>query len=176
MPPKKEVKKEEELGDLESLPPLNSLIFSVVPRFNRKDHKEAVMKAINDSFPEKCKTLLREEIVAHGKAKGLITDPPPADDPEASKHKPADQLAKAAADKIFELSVGIRRLKRDRWQKAEEEAKAAATEENPNPAPNINPDEVDAFFNLPDYPSTAEEALRLNSQGYAVNAMFLIED
>ena len=115
MPPKKEAKKEEEPGDLESLPPLNSLVFSVVPRFNRKDHREVVMKAINDSFPEKCKTLLRDEIIAHGKAKGLITDPPPADDPNAASHKPNEQLAKAAADKLNEFSVVARRLKRDRW-------------------------------------------------------------
>ena len=176
MPPKKEAKKEDEPGDGEALPPLNSLIFTVIPRFNRKDHREVVMKAITDSFPEKCKTISREEIVSHGKAKGIITDPPPADDPEAASYSPVQQLAKAAADKLSELGTATRRSKRDRWQKAEEDAKAGATEENPNPQPNVNPDEIDSFYNLPDYPATQDEALSLNDCGYAINAVFVVED
>ena len=134
------------------------------------------MKAITDSFPEKCKTISREEIVAHGKAKGLITDPPPADDPEAASYNPSQQIAKAAADKLSEMGTALRRSKRDRWQKAEEDAKAAATEENANPQPNVNPDEIDAFYNLPDFPASQEEALFLNESGFAINAVFVVED
>jgi hypothetical protein len=46
------------------------------------------------------------------------------------------------------MSVHARRAKKERWAKAEEEAKATATEENPEPKAHINLDEVDTFFHI----------------------------
>ena len=35
---------------------------------------------------------------------------------------------------------------------------------------------MDSFYNLPDFPGTQAEALNLNECGYAINAVFVIED
>lgn len=68
----------------------------------------------------------------------------------------------------------FRRAKKERLQKLEEEAKAAATEENPNPEVHVNPDALDGLINLVDYPKTEEEALLLSKAGGAVNVVLKI--
>ena len=40
-------------------------------------------------------------------------------------------MARAAADRIFEISVLVRRAKKEKYAKLEEEAAAKATEEQP---------------------------------------------
>jgi len=67
----------------------------------------------------------------------------------------ADQVAKAAFERLFELQVGARRTKKERLAKAEEEAKAAG---NAQPLV-IDADLRDAIFNIVDFPQTKEEAI-----------------
>lgn len=73
------------------------------------------------------KLLTREELLAYAKQKQIILEPNqlaalPQDDPR-HKMTEADHLAKAACDRMFELSVLARRAKKERLQKLEEEAK-----------------------------------------------------
>ena len=86
------------------------------------------------------------------------------------------KVAQAAAEKIFEQFVHARREKKEKIDKLKEEAKATATPENPDPQPNINPNEIDCFLYMPDYPLTYEEASALNSFKYALNALVYIEE
>lgn len=135
MPPKpapgKKGADEVDLSDVASLPPLNSVTFTVLfGAFFSQATREKVQKYLNDHISqERVKTLTRDEIITYGKSKQLILEPGqaqtlPADDPRA-KMSEADQIAKAAFERLFELQVGARRTKKERLAKAEEEAKAA---------------------------------------------------
>jgi hypothetical protein len=57
----------------------------------------------------------------------------------------------------------------------EEEAKAKATEENPNPEVYIDPNALDGLIYLVDYPQTKEEALALSEAGSAVNVVLKVD-
>lgn len=80
-------------------------------------------------LPERVKTLTRDEIVQYGRGKSLIMEPGqaatlPHDDPRV-KMSDAEQVAKAAYEKLFEMQVMARRTKKERLQKLEDEAKAS---------------------------------------------------
>ena len=165
MPPKpapgKKGADEVDLSDVASLPPLNSVTFTVLfGAFFSQATREKVQKYLNDHISqERVKTLTRDEIIAYGKSKQLILEPGqaqtlPADDPRA-KMSEAEQIAKAAVERLFELQVGARRTKKERLAKAEEEAKAAG---NAQPLV-VDADLLDAIFNIVDFPQTKDEAI-----------------
>jgi len=79
--------------------------------------------------PERVKTLTRDEIITYGKGKQFILEPGqaqtlPHDDPRV-KQTEAEQVAKAAQERLFEMQVMARRTKKERITKLEEEAKAS---------------------------------------------------
>lgn len=92
MPPKQPAKKgkddQEDFSDVPTLPPLNSVTFSLQYYvFNTVEIREKVQKYVTEHWPqERVKTLTREDIIAYGKAKLIIVDsttlpPIPHDDP-----------------------------------------------------------------------------------------------
>lgn len=136
MPPKPAAGKKgkedlEDYSDVHTLPLLNSIIISILPRyFFSTETREKVQKVINEKIltDPRIKTVTRDELLAYAKLKQIIVEPNiaatlPQDDPRL-KMTEADQLAKAACDKIFELSVQARRAKKEKIQKLEEEMKA----------------------------------------------------
>ena len=168
-PPKKGAKSlEEDFSDVPTLPPLNSLIFTLALDFKDKERRSQVSTKIKEEWKNKVRTITREEIIDYGKRKLTI-----AEDEDVKNIK---KVAQAAAEKIFEQFVHARREKKEKIDKLKEEAKATATPENPDPQPNINPNEIDCFFYMPDYPLTYEEASALNSFKYALNALVYIEE
>ncbi len=80
-------------------------------------------------LPERVKTLTRDEILQYGRGKSFILEPGqaatlPHDDPRV-KMSDAEQMAKAAVERLFEMQVVARRTKKERIQKLEDEAKAS---------------------------------------------------
>ena len=120
----------EDYSDVATLPPLNSITTTLLPRaFFSTQSREAVQKAIQDKFvtDHRIKTLTREEIVAYAKQRQIILEPNvaatlPQDDPRLKMTEP-EQLAKATCDKLFEMSVAARRAKKEKLLKLEEEQK-----------------------------------------------------
>ena len=93
----------------------------------------------------------------------------PADDPRAKLNED-EQVAKAAADKIFEIHVFARRAKKEKLAKLEEEAKA-----NPDAQPQPqDPDMLDAMVQLVDYPNTVKEAQAFSKFAHTVQGLFVI--
>lgn len=136
MPPKKGTKQiEEDFSDVPTLPPLNSLIFTLVMDFRNKERKAQVLEKIKEEWKARVKVVTRDDIVDYGRKKLIIEE-----DEDVHNTK---KVAQAAADKLFEQFVTARREKKERLQKLKEEAKAQATEENPDPQPNVNPNEID---------------------------------
>lgn len=132
-PPGKKGADEVDMSDLASLPPLNFITFSMFyNNFFSQATREKLQKYVNEHFPpERVKVLTREEIMTYGKGKQFILEPGqaqtlPADDPRA-KMSEADQVAKSAYERLFELQVIARRTKKERIQKLEDEAKAAGS-------------------------------------------------
>ena len=75
------------------------------------------------------KTLTRDEILTYGKGKSFILESGqaatlPHDDPRV-KMSEAEQIAKSAVERLFEMQVVARRTKKERLQKLEDEAKAS---------------------------------------------------
>ena len=82
---------------------------------------------------DKIKLLTREDIMNYGRGKGTILESAalqalPAEDPRRLITE-EDAIARAAADRIFEISVTVRRAKKEKQTKLEEEAAAKATED-----------------------------------------------
>lgn len=74
-----------------------------------------------------------------------------------------DMMARATSDRIFELSVLIRRQR---------QVKMAAMQ-----ADELEPSEnVDGFIYMVDYPTTKAEILSLSKYSQALNAVFEIEE
>lgn len=128
-PPGKKGGDELDLSDLATLPTLNFINFTVLySKFFSNASREKLQKHVNEHFyPERVKTVTRDDIIAFGKSKQLILEPGqaqtlPADDPRA-KMTEAEQIAKSANEKLFELQVVARRTKKERLQKLEDEAK-----------------------------------------------------
>ena len=135
MPPKpapgKKGADEIDMSDLASLPSLNFVSFTVLyNNFFSQATREKLQKYVNDHFStERVKVLTRDEIITYGKGKQFILEPGqaaglPADDPRA-KMSEADQIAKSAYERLFEMQVMARRTKKERLLKLEEEAKAS---------------------------------------------------
>lgn len=135
MPPKpaagKKAGDEIDMSDLASLPSLNFVTFTVLyGKFFSHHTREKLQKYVNDRFSqERVKVLTRDEIITYGKGKQLILEPGqvqtlPHDDPRV-KMTEAEQIAKSAYEKLFEMQVISRRTKKERIQKIEDEAKAA---------------------------------------------------
>lgn len=129
VPGKKGQVDQEDFSDVATLPPLNSYLVSLLFNgFFSEETREKAQKYVMEHLAvERVKTLTRDEIIAYGKTKLIILEPTqvatlPPDDPRL-KLSEADQLAKAAVEKLFELSVHARRAKKERLAKQEEEAK-----------------------------------------------------
>jgi len=169
MPPKKGGKAlEEDFSDVPTLPELNSLIFTMLMEFNDKDRKTQVVNMIKEEWKEKVRVITRDDIIDYGKKKLTIESDEDAKNP--------DKVAKAASQKLFEQFVTARREKRDRINQLTEEAKGQATEENPEPVPDIDPNMIDCYFHMPDFPTSYEEACALNLHKYALNALIHVEE
>lgn len=166
-PPKKPGKAiEEDFSDVPTLPELNSLIFSMILEFKNKDRKAEVLTKLKDTWKDKVKVITRDDIIDYGRKKLTIEDD--------EDIKNVTKMAKAASEKLFEQFVQARREKKERHDKLYEEAKTKVTEDNPDPKPNIDPNAIDCFFHMPDFPKTYEEAAALNKFQYALNAMIHI--
>lgn len=70
-------------------------------------------------------------------------------------------LARACTDRLFEISIQFRRQRKERMN-AEGE--------------NFDPDLVDGFIFLTDYPTQKSEVLALSRYGSSLNAVFEIEE
>ena len=169
MPPKKGAKAiEEDFSDVPTLPELNSLIFTMILEFKNKDRRQEVSDKIKDTWKEKVKVVTREDIIEYGKKKLTIEEDEDVND--------ISKVAKSASEKLYEQFVQARREKKERIEKLFEDAKAQATDDNPDPQPVIDTNEIDCFFYMPDYPKTSEEVAALNSWQYALNAMIYVEE
>jgi hypothetical protein len=171
-PPGKKGADEVDLSDLASLPPLNFISFAVLyHKLYSQATREKLQKYVSEHFPaERVKILTRDEIITYGKGKQFILEPGqaatlPQDDPRA-KMSEADQIAKSAVEKIFEMQVVARRTKKERLQKIEDEAKAAQ-----QPL-QIDHDLLDAIFHLVDFPQTKEEAQAFAKLNHTLNCVF----
>ena len=158
---------EEDFSDVPTLPELNSLIFTMLLEFKNNERKQQVYSKIKEHWASKVKVITKDDIIDYGKKKLTIAEDEDVND--------VNKVAKAASEKLFEQFVTARREKRDRIAQLTEEAKANATEENPDPQPEIDPNEIDCYFHLPDYPKTYEEAAALNRNKYALSVIHLEE-
>lgn len=167
MPPKKAPKAlEEDFSDVPNLPELNSLIYTYVLDFKNKERKEQLLAKIKELSGSV--SITADEIFEYGQQKLIIVEEEDEQNPE--------KRAKAAAQKLFQQMVVARRAKKEKIEQKIEEAKAAATEENPDPQPEIDPDEIDATFHLPDFPANIEEATGLNQEGYFFNLVLKVKE
>lgn len=85
-------------------------------------------------------------------------------------------VAKSAADRLFELSVVVRRAKKDKIEKLTEEAKNRAAEGEVPEKVVIDADAVDAMIYLPDYPQSKAEAFALARAGHSLNGVFEVNE
>lgn len=85
-------------------------------------------------------------------------------------------VARAAADRLFELTVVVRRAKKERFTKLEEEAQAKAGEGQEPEKVLIDTDQIDAMIYMPDYPQTKSEAFALARAGHALNGVFEVNE
>ena len=185
MPPKAQGKKpgdDMDFSDLPTLPPANVFKFTVINKtFFSLENREKVAKRIQDnlvpSSADKIKMLTREEIVTSGKAKGTIADVATLapEDPRRNVSE-EDQVARAAADRLFEMTVMIRRAKKEKLAKLEEEAAAKATDDQPAQPVRADNDQVDGMIYLVDYPQTKAEAFALSRLSYSLNGVFEVNE
>ena len=167
------------------MPPANIFKFTLVFKtFFSAESREKVSKRITDNLVptsgDKIKLLTREDIMNYGRGKGTILESAalqalPAEDPRRLITE-EDAIARAAADRIFEISVAVRRAKKEKQTKLEEEAAAKATEDSPAQPVQMDTDSVDAMIYLQDYPQTKAEAFALARHGYSFNGVFEINE
>lgn len=174
MPPKDAKKggQSEDFSDASTLPHANVFKFTLAQgNFLSLETREKVKHAIRDklvpSSQGRVQLLTREEIVTYGKSKSIILDATqmaalPADDARKSLSE-NDMMARAAADRMFELIVMVRRQRKDRI------TAAGGDENEPSEA-------VDGFIYMVDYPQTREENFALSKYSQALNAVFEIEE
>lgn len=126
MPPKPAGKKgdAEDYSDASSLPQANVFKFTLLQRsFFDCESRDKVRAALRDKLvptsQQKVMPLTREDILTYGKAKNIVVDAAslPAEDPRKNMSE-CDMMAKAAADRIFELSVQIRRKRQAKMETA----------------------------------------------------------
>ena len=74
------------------------------------------------------------------------------------------------------MKAAARKAKKERLSKLEEEAAAKAAEAGASAPEKVETDDdlVDVLFNLPDFPTTAAEALAFSQYGQAINCFFEI--
>lgn len=74
------------------------------------------------------------------------------------------------------MKAAARKAKQEKLTKLEEEAKAKADEAGAAAPEKVETDNdiVDVLFNLPDYPTTAAEALAFSQYGQAIDCFFEI--
>lgn len=140
------------------------------------------------SSGERVKVLSREDITTYGKGKAMVMDNAAAmalAEDNILHGLPTEELfAKCAAEKLFEMTVNVRRFKKERITKIEEEAAAktaaGAVEEAQalEAAAHAAADEfdLDAMFYLPDYPSNKAEALAFAKYSNSLNGVFNINE
>jgi len=146
MPPKPNAKKgaqdAEDFSDIATLPQANIFKFQVVfTSFFTQESRNKVSTRLHEKLPmssqDRVKFITREDIATYGKNKQIILDAaalqllPPEDPRKGAAEE--ETFARAAADYIFGLQVNVRRQKKEKITKVEEEAAAKATEENPQP-------------------------------------------
>lgn len=176
MPPKpapgKKAADEMDMSDVATLPALNSINFTILyNKFFSHATRDKLQKYVAEHFlPERVKTLTRDEILSYGKGKSFILEAGqastlPHDDPRV-KMSEADQIAKSAVERLFELQVVARRTKKERIQKIEDEAKASG-----QPL-HIDSDLLDAIFHIVDFPQTREEAAAFSKLSHTLNLVF----
>lgn len=129
---------------------------------------------------DKIKMLTREDIMTSGKTKGIILDSAalqllPPEDPRRQVSD-VDMVAKAAAERLFEISVTIRRAKKEKLQKLEDEAQARATEEHPAQPVSLDTDAIDGMIYMLDYPQTKDEAFALARHSYSISGVFEVNE
>lgn len=126
------------------------------------------------------KLLTREDINAYGAAKNIILTPDAmnallSDDPRKLLTED-DMRAKAATDKLFEMTVLARREKRDRMLKVDAEIAALTAQGKPTSHLTVENENADVMFQLVDYPQTREEALAFSKFGHSLNCVFEVEE
>lgn len=173
----------EDFSDAASLPHASIFKFTIISKsFFSKECREKVQKRIDENLVptsnDKIKQLTREEIINYGKQKQIILDSAaqlalPDNDPRKNLSE-VDQVARSAADKLFEMTCQVRRAKKDRITRLEEEAAAKATEEHPAQPVTVDDGQLDAMLHLVDYPQTREEALALSRHSQSLNGVFVV--
>jgi hypothetical protein len=162
----------EDFSDCSSLPQANIFKFTLVQgSYLSQESRDKVKLAIKDklvpSSSGRIQALTREDIVTYGKAKQIILDAAgqnalPADDPRKVLSE-MDMMARAASDRMFELSVIVRRQR---------QARLASTSSDENEVS----DNVDGFIYMVDYPTSRAENLALSKYSQALSAVFEIEE
>ena len=187
MPPKQQKKAGDldDFSDANTLPNANIFKFTIIPQtFYSQENRDKIMKKINDnlvpSSGDKIKLLTREEITNYGQLKQYILDPAaqqalPPEDPRKNMSE-VDQFAKSAADKMFEMSCLVRRAKKEKISKLEEEAQAKATEEHPAQPITSEDGQLDGMIYLVDYPQSVDEALALSRHSQSLNGVFVVNE
>ena len=177
MPPKAAPKKGGEdidLSEINSLPQAKTAIFQIqFSKFKDTETRNKITEAVTNGLPEeRIKTLKRQDIIEYGKGKGIIVDAPPEGAPALS---PEQQIAQSAADRLFEIGFTIRKAKKEKQTRLEEEAAAKAAEAGV-PAEKIETDTdiLDCLINMPDYPTTQKEHLAFSQYGCSINCFFEI--
>jgi hypothetical protein len=119
---------------------------------------------VTKSLPEeRVKTLTRQDIIDYGKGKGIIVDAVPGETPALTAEQ---QMAQAAADRLFEIGFTVRKAKKEKQVRLEEEAAAKAAESGAAPEKvETDNDILDSLINMPDYPASSKEHLAFSSYG-----------
>ena len=185
MPPKVQAKKAgdlEDYSDLATLPQAKIFKFNLVFKsFFSQESRDKVTKRVQENLvatsADKIKTLSRDEIVRYGKEKGTILDQNqlmalPQDDPKRNLSE-VEMVARAAADRLFEMSVVIRRAKKEKLLKHEEEINAKGGDDH-TAGLGFDLDAVDGLIWMPDYPQTKDEAFALAQCGHSLTGVFEI--
>ena len=173
MPPKAAPKKEDniDLSEIGSLPKAKTATMQIAfSKFKTTEARTKIQEHVLGNLPEdRVKKITRQDIADYGKSKGIIVDAPPEGDTRTTE----DMMAQAASDRLFELQFAIRKAKKDKHTKLEEEAAAKAAEAGTT-AEKIETDLdiLDALIYLPDYPSSQKEFLAFSKYGHTVNCHF----
>lgn len=178
MPPKAAPKKGGEdidLSEINSLPQAKTAIFQIqFSKFKTSEVRQKISEHVIKGLPEeRVKTLTRQEIIDYGKGRGIIVEPVPGETPALTPEK---ALAQAAADKLFEVGFAVRKAKKEKLVKLEEEAAAKAAESGAATPqkPETDNEILDCLIHMPDYPTTAKEHLAFSSYGQSINCYFEI--
>ena len=120
-----------DMNDIHTLPKANTSTFQIVySKFKSAEVRQKVVDHVTKSFSEeRVKTVTRQEIIDFGKGKGIIEDGVTADSVREEGQLTYEQmLGQSAADRLFELLFTVRKAKKDKHVRLEEEAAAKAAE------------------------------------------------